>query len=143
MLRATLAILLVAAALLVSDLITVVRVDACPDEHLPALIGMPFVQRTSIPWVNSMSGVLYVKGLLMNWLVWAMTVAVLHKGIQCFLPSELRRSMATRVVLGSVLVLCGFVVLVFFTGIEWHVQWAPDIPFQCPTWKWSSGNVHR
>ncbi|MFN6116604.1 MAG: hypothetical protein ACK46C_12070 [Flavobacteriales bacterium] len=55
-------ILLVATALVLTDVLTIERTDTCPDVQLPSLIGLPLPYRTSIPCVNSMSGVLYVRG---------------------------------------------------------------------------------
>jgi hypothetical protein len=34
-------VVLVATALVLSDVLTIERTDACPDEHLPSLIGLP------------------------------------------------------------------------------------------------------
>ena len=137
MIRTLLQLLLVAGALLVSDLLTIQRVDACPDERLPALFGVPFAYRTSIPWVNSMSGVLYAKGLLLNWLSWAMVVAALRKGMLAFLPARTWNTPMTRVFLFALMIVSALVVLLFFIVIEWHLQWTPDFPFLCPTWHWS------
>jgi hypothetical protein len=124
-------VLLIAAALLFMDTITLVRVDTCPNEQLPSLIGFPLPYRTSIPWVNSMSGALYAQGLLLDLLFWALAVAAIGWGLARAVPKALSTSNLAKVFSWSVAGISALVILFFFTAIEWHWQWSPDLPFQC------------
>ena len=119
-------------AFVLTDLITMVRVEACPDEQLPSLIGWPFVHRTSVPWVNSMSGVLYLKGLLLNVLVLAVAFACIGRVLRRILPAGWLHSPSLVVLEWSVVVGCLFVCILIFTSLEWHIQWSPDFDFRCP-----------
>lgn len=125
-------VLLIAAALLFMDAITLNRTDTCPDEQLPSLIGLPLPYRTSIPWVNSMSGVLYVQGLLADLLFWALVVGGICWGLARWIPETMRNSTLSKVFSWSMTGMAVLVLVFFFTAIEWHWQWAPDMPFQCP-----------
>jgi hypothetical protein len=126
--------LLLAAALMFSDLITVVRVDACPDENLPALIGLPLPYRTSIPWVNSMSGVLYLKGLLVDLAFWLLVSITIRWGLLRAARNHPRTQRIGHNALAIVAVVSAVVMVLFLGAIEWHLEWSPDLPFQCPAW---------
>ena len=132
MIRTLLQLLLVAGALLVSDLLTIQRVDTCPDEQLPSLIGMPLPYRTSIPWVNSGSGVLYVQGFLVDLLFWWMVVGGMAWGLGRVVPEAVRRSVVIKILSWSITSLAVLVIIFIFGVIEWQWQWAPDMPFRCP-----------
>ncbi|MBL7963350.1 MAG: hypothetical protein JNM31_05825 [Flavobacteriales bacterium] len=132
--RTTLLIFLLAAALVFSDLITVVRVDACPDERLPSLIGLPLPYRTSVPWVNSMSGVLYGAGIFVDLTFWALLLTLARLVLRRVLPDAFRTSRLARLFMWSAWALSGMVVAFRFFAIEWQWQWAPDMPFRCPAW---------
>lgn len=124
-------LVLLATALVLSDVLTIERMDTCPDEHLPTLIGMPLAYRTSIPWVNSGSGVLYLQGLLVNIACWSVVLAGLGIGLERITGQRPRPRRFLRVtsVLLSVLA-AGFIGL--FMLIEWRVEWSPDLFFRCP-----------
>lgn len=124
--------LLLAAALVFSDLITVVRVDACPDENLPALIGLPLPYRTSIPWVNSMSGVLFMKGLLVDLAFWFLVSITIRWGLLRAARNHPRTKRIVHTALAIVAVLSAVLMALFLGVIEWHLEWSPDLPFQCP-----------
>ncbi|HRO99695.1 MAG TPA: hypothetical protein PLN54_09710 [Flavobacteriales bacterium] len=125
-------ILLVATALVLSDVLTIERTDTCPDEHLPSLIGLPLPYRTSIPWVNSMSGVLYVQGLLVNIASWALLLAGITLGLTRLI-GKAQQLQRPRRVAGMVLtVLAAAFILLFLLFIEWRVEWSPDLDFRCP-----------
>lgn len=124
-------LLLLATGLLLSDVITIERIDTCPDEQLPSLIGMPLPYRTSIPWVNSGSGVLYVQGLLVDLLIWWMVVGGMAWGLGRVVPEGVRRSVVTKILSWSITSLAVLVIIFIFAAIEWRWQWAPDLPFRC------------
>ncbi|MBX2978816.1 MAG: hypothetical protein KF905_05935 [Flavobacteriales bacterium] len=126
--------LLLAAALMFSDLITVVRVDACPDENIPALIGLPLPYRTSIPWVNSMSGVLYMKGLLIDLAFWSLVAITIRWSLLRAARNHPRTDRFIRTALAIVAGISAAFMLLFLGAIEWHLEWSPDLPFQCPEW---------
>jgi hypothetical protein len=126
--------LLLAAALMLSDLLTVVRVDACPDENLPALIGLPLPYRTSIPWVNSMSGVLYMKGLLVDLAFWFLVSITIRWGLLRAARNHPRTQRIVHNALAIVAAVSAVVMVLFLGAIEWHLEWSPDLPFQCPAW---------
>jgi hypothetical protein len=130
--KSLLFVLLMAAGLLFSDALTLVRLDNCPDEALPSLIGLPLPYRTSIPWVNSMSGVLFVQGLLVDLLFWVLVVSSIRWGLARWTPETMRTSTMAKVFSWSMTGMAVLVIVFFFTAIEWHWQWAPDMPFQCP-----------
>jgi hypothetical protein len=114
------------------DLITFVRVEACPDEQLPALIGFPFVHRTSVPWVNSGSGVLYVKGLLLNVIIIAITFASLGRMLHTILPGRWLQSRSRVVLEWSTILGCILIMALFSLVVEWDVHWSSGFDFQCP-----------
>jgi hypothetical protein len=125
-------VLLIAAALLFMDTITLVRTDTCPDEALPSLNGLPIPYRTSIPWVNSMSGVLYVQGLLVDLFFWALVVGGIRWGLARWIPETMRTSTLAKVFSWSTTGIAALAIVFFFLAIEWHWEWAPEMPFQCP-----------
>jgi hypothetical protein len=114
------------------DLITFVRVEACPDEQLPALIGFPFVHRTSVPWVNSGSGVLYVKGLLLNVIIIAITFASLGRMLHTILPGRWLQSRSRVVLEWSTILGCLLFMALISLAVEWDVHWSSGFDFQCP-----------
>jgi hypothetical protein len=114
------------------DLITFVRVEACPDEQLPALIGFPFVHRTSVPWVNSGSGVLYVKGLLLNVIIIAITFASLGRMLHPIMPERWLQSRRRVVLEWSTILGCLLFMALISLGGEWDVHWSSGFNFQCP-----------
>jgi hypothetical protein len=122
-------VVLVATALVLSDVLTIERTDTCPDEHLPSLIGLPLAHRTSIPWVNSMSGVLYVQGLLVNIICWSLVLAGITLGSTRIIGNAQRAWRATGMILT---VLATAFILLFLLGVEWRVEWSPNLPFRCP-----------
>lgn len=126
---------LAGAALTVSDMVSVIRYEACPDEALPGLVGFPFAYRTTIPWVNSFSAVLLVKGLILNVLFWTTVVAVLWNMANKGLPPRSRDHHWSRHLLWGGTALCG-AVLVGASLLEWGVQWDWYHPFRCPEHRW-------
>ena len=131
MLRSHAQLAIIALALVVTDLITVVRVDTCPDENLPALIGLPLAYRTSIPWVNSMSGVLYVQGVLVNWLGWTALLFLLARIARKQAPSSFLHSRTAIVTRWSITAIAGIAVIFFFVAVEWSWQWDAEMVFRC------------
>ena len=125
-------ILLVATALVLSDVLTIERTDTCPDEHLPSLIGLPLAHRTSIPWVNSMSGVLYMQGLLVNIACWSLVLAGINVLITRLMGSTQQAQRPWRVAGMIFTVLATAFILLFLFGVEWRVEWSPDLDFRCP-----------
>jgi hypothetical protein len=125
-------LVLVATGLLLSDVLTIERTDTCPDEQLPSLIGLPLPYRTSIPWVNSMSGVLFVQGLLVDLLFWMLVVGGIRWGLARWTPETMRTSTMAKVFSWSMTGMAVLVIVFFFLVIEWQWQWAPDMPFRCP-----------
>jgi hypothetical protein len=125
-------ILLVATALVLTDVLTIERMDTCPDEHLPSLIGMPLAHRTSIPWVNSMSGVLYVRGLLVNIACWSLVLAGINLVFTRLIGNGQQVHRPWRVTGMVLTVLATAFILLFLLGVEWRVEWSPDLPFRCP-----------
>ena len=119
-------------AFVLTDLITFVRVEACPDEQLPALIGLPFVHRTSVPWVNSGSGVLYVKGLLLNVIITAISFASLGMYLRRILPGKWLQSGSRVVLEWSTILGCILIMALFSLVVEWDVQWSSSFDFKCP-----------
>ena len=119
-------------AFVMMDLITFVRVEACPDEQLPALIGFPFVHRTSVPWVNSGSGVLYVKGLLLNVIIIAITFASSGRMLHTIMPERWLQSRRRVVLEWSTILGCILFMALISLAVEWDVQWSSGFDFQCP-----------
>ncbi|MFN6176227.1 MAG: hypothetical protein ACK46G_01680 [Flavobacteriales bacterium] len=125
-------ILLVATALVLTDVLTIERTDTCPDEQLPSLIGLPLPYRTSIPWVNSMSGVLYVRGLLVNIACWSLVLAGINLVFTRLIGNGQQVHRPWRVTGMVLTVLATAFILLFLLGVEWRVEWSPDLPFRCP-----------
>ncbi len=123
---------LLATALVLSDALTIERMDTCPDEQLPTLIGMPLAYRTSIPWVNSMSGVLYLQGLLVNIACWSVVLAGLGLGLKRITSTAPQAQRVLRVSSVVLTVLAAGFSLLFIGFIEWRVEWSPDILLRCP-----------
>ncbi len=125
-------IVLVATALVLFDLLTIERTDTCPDEHLPSLIGLPLPYRTSIPWVNSMSGVLYAQGLLVNIACWSLVLTGINLVFTRLIGNAQQVQRPWRVTGMVLTVLATAFILLFLLFIEWRVEWSPDLDFRCP-----------
>lgn len=125
-------LVLLATALVLSDVVTIERMDTCPDEHLPTLIGIPLAHRTSIPWVNSGSGVLYLQGLLVNIACWTVMLAGLGLGLRRITDQRPQAQRFLRVFSMALTVLGAGFTLLFIGFIEWRVEWSPDILLSCP-----------
>jgi hypothetical protein len=125
-------LVLLATALVLSDVLTIERMSTCPDEQLPTLIGMPLVHRTSIPWVNSMSGVLFLQGLLVNIACWSVVLAGLGLGLKRITSTAPQAQRVLRVSSVVLTVLAAGFSLLFIGFIEWRVEWSPDILLSCP-----------
>jgi hypothetical protein len=132
MVRSLLLTVCLSYAFVMMDLITFVRVEACPDEQLPALIGFPFVHRTSVPWVNSGSGVLYVKGLLLNVIIIAITFASLGRMLHTIMPERWLQSRRRVVLEWSTILGCLLFMALISLAVEWDVHWSSGFDFQCP-----------
>ena len=125
-------LVLLATALVLSDVLTIERMSTCPDEHLPTLIGMPLAYRTSIPWVNSLSGVLYLQGLLVNIACWSVLLAGLGLGLKRITSTAPQAQRVLRVSSVVLTVLAAGFSLLFIGFIDWRVEWSPDILLSCP-----------
>jgi hypothetical protein len=79
-----------------------------------------------------MSGVLFVQGLLVDLLFWVLVVSSIRWGLARWTPETMRTSTMAKVFSWSMTGMAVLVLVFFFTAIEWHWQWAPDMPFQCP-----------
>ena len=132
MVRSLLLTVCLSYAFVMMDLITFVRVEACPDEQLPALIGFPFVHRTSVPWVNSGSGVLYVKGLLLNVIIIAITFASSGRMLHTIMPERWLQSRRRVVLEWSTILGCILFMALISLVVEWDVHWSSGFDFQCP-----------
>lgn len=42
----------------------------------PEYFGFPFIYRTDTTWVNSMSGEIYLKGLIVNFIFWVIVILI-------------------------------------------------------------------
>ncbi|MCC6541972.1 MAG: hypothetical protein IT225_07100 [Flavobacteriales bacterium] len=134
-------VLIVATALVLCDVFTIEHFDACPDEHLPSLIGSPFAYRTSVPWVNSLSGELYLQGLVANIACWSMVLTILVVVVGRLIGSYPPLPRYLRMAGNGLVVLALVFVLLFFVSVEWRVAWAADLPFRCEerTVQWMIG----
>jgi small-conductance mechanosensitive channel len=88
----------------------------------PEYYGFPFVYRTGIPWVNSMSGEFYGLGYLGNvlfylllsvWIIRLLKIAVIHPKLKSFLS---KASKATIILLVILTIFSSFIV-------DWNFQW--------------------
>lgn len=91
------------------------------DEYWATFKGFPFVQSTDGPWVNSMSGELFIKGLLGNILFWTF----LFYGL-IYLFLTIKHKIYSVVTKGIFVVLCILsLVIIYFeiTVFEWRLEW--------------------
>jgi hypothetical protein len=137
--RTLIPLLVVALALLLSDLLTVQRMDSCPTEQLPALYGAPLPYRTSIPWVNSMSGELYAQGLVIDLICTMLLLAGLRSAALRWLPITLLQARWSQFLYRGVLVSSTLLIAFFVFMVEWRWEPKPDLVFDCPEWRWTTG----
>ena len=120
--RASIAVLF-GFGLAFSDVITFEYVCDYP-EYGPSFFGFPFVYRTSTPWVNSMSAVLYVTGSVGNLLFWTTIVYLVAS-----LVEKLKRGWTRRVVtiiLSGICILSLGLTTVELAIIEWGIETGHD-----------------
>lgn len=137
--RTLIPLLVLSLALLLSDLLTVQRMDGCPVEQLPTLYGMPLPYRTSIPWVNSMSGELYAQGLVIDLVCCMLVLAGLRSAALRWLPIGLRQARWSQFLYRGVLVISTLLITFFVFMVEWRGEPKPDLVFDCPEWQWATG----
>jgi hypothetical protein len=76
--------------------------------------------------------VLYVKGLLLNVIIIAITFASLGRMLHTILPGRWLQS-RRRVVLEWSTILGSILIMVLFPlVVEWDVQWSSGFDFKCP-----------
>lgn len=132
--RRILLLLLSAIVLVCLDIITMEHVHSCTDEHRPSLYGFPLVHRTGVPWVNSMSGVRYVWGTVVNVacacaLLWACAWAM--DRWSWWHTLRIPRWVPWLVLVPGLLLLSLDLLV-----IEWHWQWSSDWDGACFTGRW-------
>jgi hypothetical protein len=137
--RTLIALFVLALALLLSDLLTVQRMDVCPTEQLPTLYGFPLPYRTSIPWVNSMSGVLFALGLVIDLVCYTLLLAALRKAALRWLPPSLLQARWSTFLYRGVLIVSILLIAFFVFAVEWRWEPEPDLVFDCPEWQWTTG----
>lgn len=110
----------------------------------PEFYGFPWAYRTSIPWVNSMSGNLYLWPLIGNTLIHFIAISLVYYSLKR-LASDSSKLMLRK---------AAFVIAFTSTGwatfslawIEWHVEWTnqhimqytnPSMPCEAE-WVWGS-----
>ncbi|HRW90062.1 MAG TPA: hypothetical protein P5027_08930 [Flavobacteriales bacterium] len=121
--RRTFLLLLSLALFLVTwDVLSLERTCDHPDGG-PELYGLPLVWRTSIPWVNSMSGELYLGPLVLNTVCWLVVLLGLHGLLRPFLALPARFA---RWAVPTLTVLLLLASALTFVAIEWRVEaWSP------------------
>ncbi len=136
-------LLLVCFAIVITglDVVTVEHVHTCTDEHRPSLFGFPMVQRTGVPWVNSMSGVRYASGTVVNTLCMFMVLwfaAKLLERCSCWRDRTFSKWLPWFVLAPGILLL-SFDLLV----IDWRWQWVSDWDMTCFEGHWRIGPLFR
>lgn len=111
------------------DLPTREHIHICHDEHRPSLFGFPMVHRTGVPWVNSMSGVRYVSGTLVNVLCMFMVLWCIAKLLERW--SRWRDRTLPKWMPWFVLVPGILLLSLDLLAIDWRWQWASDWDMAC------------
>lgn len=139
--RRSLLLLLFAVILVGLDLFTIEHVHTCTDEHRPSLYGFPMVHRTGVPWVNSMSGVRYVAGTLVNVIcMWCVLLWIAWM-LRCW-PWWRDRSFPQW--LPWLALMPGLAMLILdLLAVEWNWQWGRDWDMACFTGHWRIGHLFR
>ncbi|MDX9752232.1 MAG: hypothetical protein RBT71_14225 [Flavobacteriales bacterium] len=116
------------------ELCDVERKHVCTDEHRPSLHGFPMVQRTSVPWVNSMTGVPYVDGTVVNVLCW---VAALLSALWLLDRSSRWQALRIPQWLSWVALVPGLALLTLdLLIIDWRWEWSPHWDMVCFRSRW-------
>ena len=90
----------------------------------PTFYGFPFVYRTNTTWVNSMSGEIYLTGLLLNTLFWfIITIGLV------FLFKKIKNIVAKKILKIGGWAFFGFIVflgLLSILAIDWRLEISHD-----------------
>ena len=121
--RRTFLLLLALALFLVTwDVLSLERSCDHPDGG-PELYGLPFVWRTSIPWVNSLSGEFYLGPLLLNTACWLLVLLGLRGLLRPWLALPARFVRWAVPTCTALLLLASALT---FVAIDWRVEaWSP------------------
>lgn len=94
------------------------------DEKWPSFLGFPFVQSTDTTWVFSMSGILYLKGLFGNIIIWSIFFYLL-----LFIIYKITKGkfvLAKNILAFLTVCYSLFFTLFFFYAIDWSLGWDHD-----------------
>ncbi|NVK03200.1 MAG: hypothetical protein HWD92_00195 [Flavobacteriia bacterium] len=89
----------------------------------PEYYGFPFIYRTDTTWVSSLSGILYLKGLIANLLFWAIISFLASRGIDKLRGKPKIASQIVAIVFGIYLVLVAFLKV---SINDWSIQYDHD-----------------
>jgi hypothetical protein len=94
------------------------------NERWPRFLGFPFVQSTDTTWVFSMSGTLFLFGLLCNILFWSLIVLTVVKLINSLRLTKLK---TVKKVFNMLLITVSlFITTIYFLAIDWRLKWDHD-----------------
>jgi hypothetical protein len=99
-----------------SDLIVFVYRCDFP-EYGPDFIGFPFIYRSSIPWVNSLSANLYLSGLIGNVLFWTIFAFILITLAEKVATNGIR--IASRIAVKSIFTAVLLLGALKYSATEW------------------------
>jgi hypothetical protein len=90
----------------------------------PKFYGFPFVYRTSTTWVNSMSGDLYLQGIISDTIFWFIIVYVLILGLKKLKNIKIKRVL--RVIGLLIFGFSLFLTIISFLAIDWRLEISHD-----------------
>ena len=94
------------------------------DENWPTFLGFPFVQSTNTSWIFSMSGELFLRGLLCNILFWGVLIYIFVFFIERITVGKFYIAKWISSLLLMFLAL--FISIISLLAIDWRMNWDHD-----------------
>lgn len=104
------------------DFITLHRKCDWLGDYGPEFYGFPFVYRTGIPWVNSMSGEFYGLGYLGNVLFYLLFSVLIIRLLKIVLINPKLKNLLSKA-LKATIILLGILTIFSTFVIDWNFKW--------------------
>ncbi|SFT45061.1 hypothetical protein SAMN05216474_0636 [Lishizhenia tianjinensis] len=114
--------ILLSLALPLSDIVTLRHSYDFEDDIGPEFYGLPFIYRTEIPWVNSLSGDFYILGYFGNVIFFSLVLVVFTLLIKSIKLNGFIKKLWNVSWMGTSVFLILFAALFFFIT-EWRFEW--------------------
>ena len=114
--------ILLSLALPLLDIVTLRHSYNFEDDMGPEFYGLPFIYRTEIPWVNSLSGDFYILGYFGNVICFGLVLVIFTLLIKSIKLNEFIKKLWNVSWMGTSIVLILFAALFFFIT-KWKFEW--------------------